>query len=75
MCPFHKDVVEISLAAGDPRAGFDSMAQHWGGPRHCDGEGYEGGKCNFKAPMTTQAFWDEKAEKAEQKRQERLEHQ
>lgn len=75
MCPFHKDVVEISLAAGDPRAGFDSMAQHWGGPRHCDGEGYEGGKCNFKAPMTTQAFWDEKAEKAEQKRQERLEQQ
>src|SRR3954452_21070827 len=33
MCPFHRDVVDISLAAGDARAGFDSMAQHWGGPR------------------------------------------
>ncbi len=75
MCPFHKDVVDISLAAQDPRAGFDSMAQHWGGPRHCDGEGYEGGKCNFKAPMTTQSYWDERATKAEEKRQQRLEQQ
>jgi hypothetical protein len=73
MCPFHKDVVDISLAAGDARAGYDSMAQHWGGPRHCEGDGYEGGKCNFKAPMVTQAYWDEKAEKAEERRQQRAE--
>lgn len=73
MCPFHKDVVDISLAAGDARAGFDSMAQHWGGPRHCEGEGYEGSKCNFRAPMVTQAYWDEKAEKAEERRQQRAE--
>jgi hypothetical protein len=73
MCPFHKDVVDISLAAADARAGFDSMAQHWGGPRHCEGEGYEGSKCNFKAPMVTQAYWDEKAEKAEERKQQRAE--
>jgi hypothetical protein len=65
--------VDISLAAGDAKAGFDSMAQHWGGPRHCDGEGYEGGNCNFKPQMTTQAFWDEKAEKAEERKQQRAE--
>lgn len=75
MCPFHKDVVDISLNAGDPTAGYTAMAQHWGGDRHCEGGGYEGGKCNFKAPMTTQAFWDQKAEKAEEKRQQRLEQQ
>lgn len=73
MCPFHKDVVDISLAAEDARAGFDSMAQHWGGPRHCEGEGYEGSKCNFKPQMVTQSWWDERAEKAEQRRQERAE--
>jgi hypothetical protein len=73
MCPWHKDVVDISLAAGDPRAGFDSMAQHWGGPRHCEGEGYEGSKCNFKAPMTTQSWWDDRAEAAEQKKRDRAE--
>src|ERR1700750_2203723 len=55
MCPFHKDVTDISLAAGDPRAGFDSMAQHWGGPRHCEGEGYKGESCKFRPEMTTQS--------------------
>jgi hypothetical protein len=73
MCPFHKDVVDISLAAGDAKAGFDSMAQHWGGPRHCEGDGYEGGNCNFKPQMTTQAYWDDKAEKAEERKQQRAE--
>jgi hypothetical protein len=75
MCPFHKDVVDISLAAGDPRAGFDSMGQHWGGPRHCEGDGYEGESCKFKPQMTTQAYWDERAEKAEQKRKDRAERE
>jgi hypothetical protein len=75
MCPFHKDVVDISLNAGDPTAGYTAMAQHWGGDRHCEGGGYEGSKCNFKPQMTTQAFWDQKAEKAEEKRQQRLEQQ
>jgi hypothetical protein len=73
MCPFHRDVVDISLASQDPRAGFDAMAQHWGGPRHCDGAEYEGDKCKFKPQMTTQSYWDERQEKLEQKRQERAE--
>jgi len=73
MCPFHKDVVDISLASQDPRAGYDSMAQHWGGPRHCEGDGYEGSKCNFKPQMTTQSYWDDKATKAEERKQQRQE--
>lgn len=73
MCPFHKDVVDISLAQGDPKAGFESLRDHWGGDRHCEGGGYEGDKCKFKPQMTTQTFWDEKTEKAERKRQERNE--
>jgi hypothetical protein len=54
MCPFHKDVVDISLASEDPRAGFEALRDHWGGPRHCQGNGYEGDKCKFKPQMTTQ---------------------
>lgn len=71
MCPFHKDVVDISLAQGDPKAGFESLRDHWGGERHCEGNGYEGDKCKFKPQMTTQSYWDDRAEKSEQKRQER----
>lgn len=73
MCPFHKDVVDISLAQGEAKAGFDAMSQHWGGPKHCDGDGYEGDKCNFKPTMTTQAYWDQKAERAEERKQQRAE--
>lgn len=73
MCPFHKDVVEISLNAGDPTAGYSALQSHWGGNSHCESGSYEGGKCNFKPAMTTQSFWDERAEKAEQRRQERQE--
>lgn len=75
MCPFHKDVTEISLNAGDPSAGFSAMAQHWGGDRHCEGEGYKGESCKFKPQMTTQSYWDERAEKAEQRKRERAERE
>lgn len=71
LCPYHSEVTDISLAQGEPRAGFDAMAQHAWGPQHCQGGEYEGGRCNFKREMTTQAFWDAKAEQAEQRRQER----
>jgi hypothetical protein len=71
MCPFHKDVVDISLAQGDPKSGFEAMAQHWGVPRHCEGEGYKGESCNFKPQMATQSYWDERAEKNQQKREEK----
>lgn len=75
MCPYHSEVTDISLAAGDPSAGFNAMAQHaWSG-RHCQGEEYKGDRCKFKPAMTTQTFWDEKAEKAQQRRDERAERE
>lgn len=73
MCPFHKEVVDISLAQGEPKAGFEAMSQHWGGKSHCQGDDYAGDKCNFKPAMTTQSFWDERKEKAEQRKREREE--
>lgn len=69
MCPYHREVTDISLAAGDPASGFSAMAQHAWGTNHCQGE-WEG-KCNFKPEMTTQTWWDHKAEQAEERRQER----
>jgi hypothetical protein len=73
MCPYHSEVTDISLAAGDPSAGYNAMASHAWTNQHCQGGEYEGDRCKFKPAMTTQAFWDEKAEKAEQRRQERAE--
>lgn len=70
LCPYHKEVTDISLAQGEPRAGFDAMAQHAWGAHHCQGSEYEG-KCNFKPAMTTQGYWDEKAEKAQERREQR----
>lgn len=75
MCPYHKEVTDIALAAGDPTAGFNAMAQHaWTG-NHCQGGDYEGAKCNFKPDMVTQSYWDNKAEQAEHRRVEREEAQ
>lgn len=71
MCPYHSEVVDASLAAGEPGAGYNALAQHAWGENHCAG-GWEG-KCNFKPAMTTQTFWDERKEQAEQRRQEREE--
>jgi hypothetical protein len=71
LCPYHNEVMDISLAEGSPRAGFDAMAQHAWGPKHCKGDEYEGSKCNFKREFTTQAFWDEKAQTAEERKQQR----
>lgn len=68
MCPYHREVTDISLAAGQADAGFSAMAQHaWGG-NHCQGEW--DGKCNFKPAMTTQTYWDNKAEKAQERREQ-----
>ena len=73
MCPYHSEVTSISLAQGEPRAGFDSMAQHAWGPKHCQGDEYGGDRCNFKPEMTTQSYWDDKATRAEERKQERAE--
>lgn len=72
MCPYHREVTDISLAAGDPAAGFNAMARHAWGDRHCQGA-FEGG-CNFRPAMTTQKFWDDRAQKQQEKR-EQLEQQ
>lgn len=69
MCPYHNEVTDIALASGDPSAGFNAMAQHAWGANHCQGE-YEGG-CNFKREMVTQTYWDQKAEQAQQRRDDR----
>lgn len=71
LCPYHSEVVDISLAQGEPQAGYTAMSQHAWGENHCKG-GYEG-RCNFKPAMVTQTFWDERSEQAEQRRQEREE--
>lgn len=38
LCPYHSEVMDVSLAAGDPQAGYNAMAQHAWGPKHCQGE-------------------------------------
>jgi hypothetical protein len=70
LCPYHSEVMDISLTSGDPQAGFNSMAQHAWGPQHCQGGEYES-RCNFKPEMVTQEYWDKKAEKAEERREQR----
>ena len=69
MCPYHKEIVGISLAQGDPRAGFEAMAQHAFGEQHCDGA-FEG-TCNFRPEMTTQTWWDDRDKALQERREER----
>lgn len=71
LCPYHKEVTDISLTQGEPRAGYDAMAQHAWSAHHCQGSEYEGNKCNFKPEMVTQGYWDEKEEKAQERREQR----
>lgn len=71
MCPYHSEVTQISLAQGEPQAGFNAMSQHAWSDKHCQGEW--DGKCNFKPEMTTQKYWDDKAEQAEERKREREE--
>lgn len=73
MCPYHREVTDISLAAGQPDAGFSAMAQHAWSANHCQGD-WEG-KCNFKPAMTTQTFWDDKEQKSRERREERQRQQ
>jgi hypothetical protein len=73
MCPYHREVLDISLGTGDPQAGFNSMSQQAFTDHSCRG-GFQG-TCNFKPEMVTKDFWDQKAEQAEQKRRERQEQQ
>lgn len=69
MCPFHREVTDISLQSGDPQAGFSAMAPHTFSENSCRGSW--DGRCNFKPEMATQTYWDQKAEKADERRRER----
>lgn len=73
LCPYHSEVIDASLAASDPQAGYHAYAQHAWTDKHCKGEEYEGGRCSFKPEMTTTSYWDEKKEKAEERKREREE--
>lgn len=73
MCPYHREVLDISLGTGDPQAGFNSMSGQAFGDSHCRG-GFEG-TCNFKPEMVTQDYWDKKAEEADQRRKDREQQQ
>ncbi len=73
LCPYHSEVVDASLASGKADAGYAAMAQHAWGEKHCQGDGYEGGRCSFKPEMTTKTYWDEKKEQAEERKREREE--
>lgn len=73
MCPYHSEVTDISLASGNPEAGFNAMAQHAWTKNHCQGEGWEGGRCGFKREMVTQTYWDDRKQRAEERKLEREE--
>lgn len=71
LCPYHSEVVDISLGSGDPQAGFNAMSGHAWGDNHCKG-GFDG-SCNFRPQMVTQSYWDDKqAEYAERRQQREL---
>lgn len=72
-CPYHSEVVDASLAAGDPGAGYAAMAQHAWGDKHCQSDDWDAGRCSFKPQMTTQTYWDDKKVDAEKRREERAE--
>lgn len=69
LCPYHRDMVDISLAEGSPSAGYQSVAPLLNTDKHCEGEGYEGGRCKFRAEMTTQSYWEERQQKLDERRE------
>jgi ATPase subunit of ABC transporter with duplicated ATPase domains len=71
MCPFHKDVVDISLAQGEPQAGFGCYGSALGRRPSLRRRRLQGRQVQLQAAMTTQSWWDERKEKAEQRKQER----
>lgn len=70
MCPYHSELVDSSLQAGEPQ--YSAFSGLVGGPSHCKG-GFDG-SCNFKPDMVTQSYWDKKSEEyADRRRQRELE--
>lgn len=68
MCPYHNEIVDISLASADPQAGYNAMSSHAWGKNHCQGNDYEGPRCKFKKEMVTQSYWDNHQETLNEKR-------
>lgn len=68
MCPYHSEIVDISLGAGDAAAGYNTMQPHAWGSHHCQGD-WDGGKCNFKREMVTQSYWDDRQKNLDDKRE------
>lgn len=70
MCPYHRDLVDYALELGDPTAALSAVQPVGYGNAYCKSGEY-GDRCNFRAPMVTQAYWDAKdaeyAERAEQR--------
>jgi hypothetical protein len=71
MCPYHNELTDASLQAGEPQyAAFSGLV---GGPSHCKGE--FDGKCNFKPEMVSQSYWDGKKQEADERKQQREQQQ
>lgn len=71
MCPYHKQIVDASLASGDPGSGYAAMAQHAWSQNHCESSEYEGSSCKFRPEYTTQSYWEERAERSQERKEER----
>lgn len=71
MCPYHKQIVDISLAQGEPKAGYDAMSSHAWSKQHCESDEYGGDKCKFKPEMTTTSYWEDRTQRNQEKREER----
>lgn len=71
MCPYHKNLVETSIALGDPAGALNSMAVHQFSEHSCQGEWKGDKSCKFKPGMITQKYWDDKQQKAQELREQR----
>jgi hypothetical protein len=81
MCPYHSEVTDISLAAGDPQAGFNAMAQHAWSAQALPGRRVQGRQVQVqarddhsvilgRARREARAARQERAEREEQQRQQ-----
>jgi hypothetical protein len=71
MCPFHRELTDLSLSLGDANSAISALSQHMFGESSC--RGAFDGTCNWKADMLTQDYWDKRAQDLEERRREREE--
>jgi hypothetical protein len=81
MCPFHTDLVDYSLALGNPETALRSLGTLMYSPSSCKG-GHElvnkngnPTKCRFKPEMVTPSYWEAKEAEDEARRQQREERE